>query len=547
VEGPLKKEYSGSFLINYRYSTVSVLQKLGLVNVPGVTTTFQDAAFKVVLPSKNAGTFSLFGLGGIDSLFVKNVSPKIWKTPGDNYMKPQITQDFVQGNYLANMGLNHTAPINSNSYLQSTLCYSGIGLQDDVIESTILKTVNGMGEASFDTVGRKHNFKSKIVKSNYKGMSIYCNKINTSHKIEIGAEYSIVNENNDQSRLENDSTSDRFSLLFYHGNIQTFQTFLSWKYNFNDNLTFVSGLHNLNVLLNNKSTFEPRIALDYKFGDGNSITAGYGKHSKMETIHNYFTQVKQADGNITEPNKKLDVLKADHFVLGYNKNFTRNLNLKIETYYQNLYNLPVEDDAASSYATINEGGDYKYVPLVNKGTGANYGIELTLERIFDNQYYYLINGSFYNSKYKTLDGIERNTAYNSNYLFNLLCGREFIFGKRHNNTLTLNGKLFFSGGQRYIPLVRDTQGNLAVDPANNKFWDYGEAYENKFDDIFSLDVSVSYKINFRKSTHELFFSLTNITKNQAKLSEYYDVDKPGNIGYIYQMSMMPNIIYRGYF
>ncbi len=86
---------------------------------------------------------------------------------------------------------------------------------------------------------------------------------------------------------------------------------------------------------------------------------------------------------------------------------------------------PVENIDTSYYATINEGFEFKYVDLVNKGTGKNYGIEFTLERFFDNNYFFLVNGSFYNSKYKSLEGVERNTMYNNNYIVNLLCGKEF--------------------------------------------------------------------------------------------------------------------------
>jgi hypothetical protein len=41
LEGPFKKGYAGSYLFNYRYSTISLINKLGLVDVPGVVN-YQD-------------------------------------------------------------------------------------------------------------------------------------------------------------------------------------------------------------------------------------------------------------------------------------------------------------------------------------------------------------------------------------------------------------------------------------------------------------------------------------------------------------------------
>jgi hypothetical protein len=540
VEGPLKNGYAGSYLINYRFSNIGLIQKLGLVgDIDGVTTTFQDANFKVVLPTEKIGTFSFFGVGGLDNLLIKGVNPNLWITPGNNGMMPTIIQDFDKKNYLTNLGMNHTFTINNNSYTRIFLTYSGRGLNDDVYESTII----GM-----DTVNRKLNYGSRIETSTYKGGITYSTKINAENVILIGTEYSLIDENNKQSQLENDSTATRFTLIDYKGKITTLENYVTWKHSFTENLTLVTGLHNTNILLNNKSTLEPRIAINWKLNNSSSVHAGYGKHSTMENIHNYFTRIQQPDGSIIEPNKNLDVLKADHYVLGYDKSITENVKAKVEVYYQYLYNLPVENNNASYYATLNEGSDYRYVPLVNKGTGKNYGIEATIEQFFNNHYYFLVNGSLFDSKYKSLEGVERNTKFNSNFLLNVLCGKEFDeLGEKQNQTLTVNAKIFFSNGQRYIPLLRDASGNLAVDPANNRFWDYSKAYDNRLDNIYQLNLSVSYKFNTPNVTHEIFLDLPNVTNHRGRLYEYYDSSKPSKIGYVTQMQFLPNLMYRVYF
>ncbi len=540
VEGPLTYGYAGSFLINYRFSNIGLIQKLGLVgDIDGVSTTFQDANFKVVLPTEKIGSFSFFGVGGLDNLLVKNVNPNLWITPGTNGMMPTIVQDFDKKNYMTTVGMNHIYTINNNSYTKVFLTYSGRGLNDDVYESTI---------SGADTIGRKLNYGSKIETSTYKGGITYSNKFNADNLVLIGTEYSIIDENNNQSQLQNDSTNRRFTLIDYKGKITTLQNYITWKHSFSDVLTLVAGFHNTNILLNNKSTLEPRIAINWRINNTSSVHAGYGKHSTMENIHNYFTRIQQHDGSIIEPNKNLDLLKADHYVLGYDKNITENVKTKVEVYYQYLYSLPVENSTASYYATLNEGSDYRYVPLINKGTGRNYGIEATVEQFFNDHYYFLINGSLFDSKYKSLDGIERNTKFNSNFLLNILCGKEFSeLGEKQNQTLTVNAKIFFSSGQRYIPLLRDANGKLTVDPVNNRFWDYGKAYNNRLDNIYQLNLSVSYKFNAPTVTHEIFLDLPNVTNHRGRLYEYYDANKPDKIGYVTQMQFLPNLMYRVYF
>ena len=72
----------------------------------------------------------------------------------------------------------------------------------------------------------------------------------------------------------------------------------------------------------------------------------------MESIHHYFTKVKLPNGSTIEPNRDLDLLKAHHFTLGYEKRLNKNMLLKMETYYQRLYNLPVANSDTNLFATI---------------------------------------------------------------------------------------------------------------------------------------------------------------------------------------------------
>ncbi len=547
LEGPFKKGYGGSFIANYRYSAAGLMSDLGLVDIDG-DISFQDAAFKVVLPTKKAGVFSFFGLGGLSSFFFKDITPELWETPGDNAMRAEISEDFDKRAYLMNYGLNHTLPINDNSFLKTTLAFSSEGIADDIFENSLLKIYDDEGAFLRDSIlSTRLNFKGDLQKSSYRAAVTYHNKINAKNKIQIGSKFALIALDNHQSNLQADATS-RTTLVDFNEDISSIRNFISWKHRFNEDLTLVAGLHNMNVLFNNKSTFEPRIAFNWKLDNTSSLQAGYGKHSNMESVHHYFAQVEQEDGTIIEPNKDLDLLKAHHFVLGYEKRFGKHMRAKVELYYQDLYNLPVENNDTSFFTTINEGLDFKYVDLINRGTGKNYGLEITLEKFFHNNYYYLINASLYDSKYQTLEGVTRNTQFNGNYLVNVLFGKEFThFGKKENQTLGLNAKVFFGGGRKIIPLLRDAAGNLAVDPENNQFWDYQKAYDYKLEDVYNITVSASYKWNKPKATHELFLNLDNVTNTKGKISEFYDEREPNSIGYLTQFGFFPNLMYRLYF
>jgi hypothetical protein len=154
----------------------------------------------------------------------------------------------------------------------------------------------------------------------------------------------------------------------------------------------------------------------------------------------------------------------------------------------------------------------------------------------------------FDSKYKALEGVWRNTRYNNNYIINILCGKELKgLGRKHNKSLAFNTKILFEGGQRYIPLLRDAEGNVAVDPAKDQYWDYKKAYDKKLENLFTVNFSISYKINKPKVTHEIFLDIVNLTNSKAKMSEYYDESKPGKIGYGSQFGFFPFLTYRLYF
>jgi len=537
VEGPFKEGYKGSYLANFRYSTIGAAIELGLVPVEDVSLKFQDAAFKVYLPTKRLGTFSIFGLQGNSSFTFLDINPGLIVTPGNDFAQTDIEEDFKKGSNLLNVGVKHIISISPKSYVKTTLLFSREGIEDEVFENNII--VDSIPESRL-------NFNSSLKKNSYKLNTQYKYKVNAKNKFSAGIQFTLFEQNLAQSLL--DEFDERQTLVDFNDNISSLRSFVSWKYIPSEKLSFVVGLHNTNILFNDKFTIEPRLAANYNLNSSSSISFGFGLHSRMENIHNYFARVEQTDGTITTPNLDLGLIKAVHCVIGYDKYFSKSLRMKVEAYLQDLYNVPVENNPNSPYTTLNEGLELNYVSLVNEGTGKNYGVELTLERFLENGVYFLFNTSLYESKYTALDGVERNTRFNGNYIFNVLAGKEFSgLGKKNNQVFAVNIKTFFGGGRYSLPLLRDADGNLAVDVDKGLIFDFSKAYESKLDDLRNITLSLSYKWNKKKTTHELFLNIDNLTNNQARLREYYDVDEPGGVAYERQVGILPNFLYRIYF
>ncbi len=211
--------------------------------------------------------------------------------------------------------------------------------------------------------------------------------------------------------------------------------------------------------------------------------------------------------------------------------------MKTEVYYQYLYDVPVDKDS-SSYSIINSSSGIPDLELVNEGTGRNYGAELTIERFFSNNFYFLITGSLYKSTYTALDGIERNSRFDANYASNVLVGKEFKFGKKKNKTCGINTKVSLLGGNRYTPI------DLAASQVNGyTVYQYDKRFSEKGEDVFFLNLGLTYRVDMKRTSHSIKIDIQNLTNYQAVVSEYYN-ERTNQIEQYTQLSLVPNLVYR---
>jgi hypothetical protein len=263
----------------------------------------------------------------------------------------------------------------------------------------------------------------------------------------------------------NINTSDNTVLL---------QGYSTLRHRLNQRITLNAGLHVQQLALNNSWAVEPRLGVRYKLTEGQNLSLGYGLHSQMQNIYTYFVQTP-TNKEPALTNKELNFTRSHHLVLGYDIALNAQTRLKAETYYQSLFDVPVEL-RSSSYSALNTGADFgpdNTDSLVNEGTGTNYGIELTLERSFHRGFYGLFTVSLFNSQYKGSDGVERNTAFNTGYVANMLAGKEWIVGKK-KAVLGLDLRLSTQGGRYLSPI--DAKASAA---AGEAVYDQSKAYSQQ--------------------------------------------------------------------
>ena len=515
AEGPFRKGGKASYLVNYRYSSLALLDQAGIVDFNGVPK-YQDASFKLHLPTEKAGVFSLFGLGG-----KSNILEKGYETEAEE----KLTSTFDYGADMGVVGLNHTYLLSSKSYLKSSISVSE---NSSAVYNDELGT---NGEFYLDDEG-------KIAKVTGRVATTLNHKFDAQNKIRVGAIYSHHAYDMDLSYF-NEELDRRQTELKQKGDAGVMQAFASWQLRPTEDITITSGFHFLHFNLNNAQSIEPRVGLRWKLDSRNVITAGFGMHSKVESLTNYFAERYRPDGTSYQPNLDLGLQKARHYVLGFEHNFNPNLYFKTELYYQELYDLPVEYDVNSSFSLVNSSEWFTDRILVNEGTGANYGIEMTLERFFDRGFFYMLTASLYDSKYTALDGVQRDTRYNGQYVGNVLFGKEMPYGKAEKNrTLSINARVSLIGGKRYTPI--DLEASIAE---GGQVRDDSKIFGAKGDDVFLANLAVSFRRERANSTHELKFDVQNATNNQAVVREYYDSEEQKIVNST-QLPLLPVISYR---
>jgi hypothetical protein len=492
LEGPLGGKAGGSYLLNYRYSTMAlVFPLLPELKFSDEIPVYQDLSFKVNLPAGKAGNLSIWGIGGLSSTSMKGTDEVTdWIYP----------ERRVQMNFHYNMGtagITHTKGLSAKTFLRSTLAVnSGQHLYNkesrldpgDPAELFPLYDIGTTSSMAILSTSLTHVAGPRLtLRTGIDANELFYTLHGDARDYEAGELKQIMDGS---------------------GNSMLLKGYLQGKYDIGRNVALTGGTSLSWFGLNGELRLEPRFSARWQPFSSHSFSLGYGNHSQTEPLFVYFvTRTDNATGERSYPNKSLERMGAHHFVLGYDWSVTDNLRLKLEPYYQLLYNVPVV--AGSPYSMVNFLADWTFDRvLVNEGTGSNRGIDLTVERFLKQGYYFMTTASLYKSEYKGGDGIVRRTRYDGGYVLNLLGGREWqLFGK---NMLGLNIKCTFMGPYWYHPV-----DEAATVLAQSIVYDEDMPFTDRHTGVESIsDVMLSYRVNGRSVSTVFTLQVRNALGSQ---------------------------------
>ncbi|MBL7776796.1 MAG: TonB-dependent receptor [Chitinophagales bacterium] len=536
-EGPLSKKGKSSYIFNYRYATLEALVKLGIDIGTEAIPYYQDLQFKLNFPMKNGDNLSVFGIGGYSYInFI--TSNKLRPEKRDIYASKDQDEYFRAG--VGMMGVTYTHQVNSHEYSKTSFAISTQYNRNNF--NRIIRHVDSLTENFVvDSIYPKLAY--FFINTRYTLAYTRNNKISARSSIRYGVTAEMFQPFFTDSNLLEPQFETTVSNFTWIKRLNTttgihllLQPYIQWKYAINEKLTAVLGVHGQYLTLSNSVNVEPRMSLKWQFKQNQSLAFGYGLHSQMLPVYQYFVQSNAGE----RYNSKLDFIRSMHAVAGYDVFFKKDIRIKAEAYFQYLWGIPV-DTFATAYNILNEGSGFdRFFPgkLVNKGLGRNMGIEFTLEKFFTHNWFFMFSASLYDSRLRASNGKWYNSDFNGQYILNALGTKEFKWGKKRLNTIGIGGKITFGGGQRYTPydttLSQLREDAVVIDSLRNS---------KQFKPYFRFDVKLNYSCNTKRFTHEVGIDLVNVAmyKNILRI-QYVSPQEPARE--VYQLGFLPIFYYR---
>ncbi|RRB06468.1 TonB-dependent receptor [Larkinella rosea] len=546
LEGPLSRKTGSSYFVTYRYANLWLFKKAGIDIGTQALPRYQDASFRFNFPLKNNAKLSFWGFGGTSTIDLLISEQEVT----DRNIFGQNDRDQYYTARMGVAGITYEKPLNRKTFVRLTLAESGT--VQDAYHNYLFFQNGADGLPVVENNRYKITGKAPILDYRF-------SETKTSLAGAVNHKFS------SRSTLRAGLIGDLYSFNFIDSarvvtpvpNAPTqlgpwltrwdsrqsavlLQPYVQWRVNLADRLTLSAGLTSLYFSLNKNSysPAEPRLGLSWDLPNRQKLSFAAGLHSQIQPTYTYFYGA-DLHKNRQYLNSDVGLTKSWHYVTSYDRLLGRNMRLKIEAYYQKLFDVPIEEQQ-SSFSILNTGAGFSRIfpgKLVNKGTGRNYGAELTLEKFFSDGYYFLVTGSLFDAKYKGSDGVLRNTDFNGKYAFNAVFAKEFTFGR---TSLNLGAKFTAIGGRWYGP-VDEARSQAAQDIV------YQSASRNtlQFPDYRRFDLKVDYKINRTRLTHTIAVDLVNILGIQNILTLSYAPQPDGTfIKREYQLGFLPVFYYR---
>jgi hypothetical protein len=508
TEGSFSKKSKASYLINYRYSTVGLLAKMG-VPLGDEASAFQDVSFKMRFPTQKAGVFDIFGMGGISENIFVHKKRADWLSQKDS-------QDITFKNKMGAIGASHVMRLgDSKTVWESVVVLSGSQNSRLSVGYNSAETLSGYYD--FKSINRKFFIKTRLNHQFKTGYLVTGVVIKNEFVDDLdNYQYDFLKNPNSQATQTSSGQG-----MFY-------MPFMDFSGNFAQKWRYSVGLRANHFTYINKTSVEPTVALQRNLRDNESIKLSYSRQSQLMTPSFYFNPFWNSI--LTRANE-LDFIKSDNINLSYNKQLKAGVQFTTSLFgqfYSNVYSYHV-DNSYENWAMLDNLSPFgTYGNIGIKGTAQTIGIEANISQNHLKGWFWQFNTTLFDASFREFGATKsRSLEHNNRFIVNAYFGKEWTLGSRQNKFLGFGSRTILRGGN-----VQRLNADNFFTPELKQLAPY-----------FRTDVNVYFKKNHRKWSSIVQLDIQNATNKENEQSYYYDKFL-GKLTPQFQLGLLPNLSYK---
>ena len=509
TEGPLGKITSesdgrGSYLVNYRYSTVGLLSLAG-INFGDEKINFQDLTFHLDFDQHKGRHLSIFGFGGLSANKFEHKPEEEWETEKDRY-------DIDFKGRVFGIGLSSILFSGPKSLLKFGAAVSG---QE--------QTRNAQSQMTNipQYIYTEDYFSSRVLISssiNYSfqpapSLTLLAGAVVTSFNQELDVFTETQSYIDDNYPNANGSVNGIFWQPYINTEIRTGIADINL------------GFRYVRFDYNNSDAVEPRASIASNLLGGRLMFA-YGLTS----------QIQQTQIYLSLNNSDLALNRAHQFSLSYRRSFDRQLSIGLSGFYHHLFDVAVSGNAIP-FSVLNQMDEFVNRDLFSNGYGKNRGVDFSVEKRFTNNIYFLGGASWYESGYAGIDKVYYSSRYNGRFTSSLSGGKEWT--GRKNKAFGIHARALFIGGLNQAEIQ---EGQSSQD-GTTRYYNNGDAYSIGLPDYFRIDLRASWRKNRPGFTRTWSIDIQNVTNQQNVAYHYFDTFTQ-KTETKYQLGLIPVLVYR---
>ncbi len=483
IEGPFSKNSDASYLLNFRYSTIGLLSKMG-VYFGDEQSTFTDFSYSFTFPIRR-NVLRVFGMTGMsETRFSGKTDTSLVEIQKD-------LQDINYNSVTSINGISFLSSWSSSVYFKSVAAYS---------VKNVLRTAGPAPLHYMPAPDERDALKQEKISTVHYIARTFGPALQLKAGSYINIFKSAVTSEFEQEVLMDGRTNDL-----------VLQPFIAAEGKFGQRFRFQAGLHSLWLTAQEDFLLQPRILLGYRIGERNDLVLRAGTGAQLASPFLYVNSGSQLRPTVSDNISFIHVFS------------TSSLKISSEIYLQRFERVP--ENKPQGFSGFNYFNELVFIPLDQGGKALSYGYELLVEKRVG-QFYMVASGTVYNSEVLSAAGGGQTARFNSGYNTFLTGGREFRL-KNKNNYLSTDLRFTY----------RDGFMDRSSDP--NEIY----IYDERLPEYWRTDVRVSYKKNKEKSTVIWALDLQNITNRKNVAYRYYD-RVTGQRETKFQLGLIPVLSYK---